>query len=311
LNKFLFLFLFNIVLTLMMVSAQFGFDDNTKPRISSTQVVVSSGGSGDSITNNYYNGSSYNETYATWAYNQTSTSSPTSSITDDVGFEISKGWVLFDGFNPTLAIETGEVGQLGWGYAGTVTLGTAYLGNRPGTVKVSTGTGANTNSSLNLGGGANWIIDSKSGNITVVYALNISHPPVMTNNYTAYIGLHDAVAATAIPVDGVFFLINTTLQNLTCASFSNNAKTYNVTNYNINGSWLKLQIDILNVSGVYQKRFYIDNKLVCVQGATNTPMGTARAFGTGVTLKKYGGTTARTIDVDYFYYKQEFAEQRL
>jgi hypothetical protein len=274
----MFWFGFLIVMGLAMVSAKFGFNNPNLPQMIKPTV----------------------------------TSTPTQSTINDVGFEINKEYVLFEPFNPTLAIETGEVGTLGWGYAGTVTLSGTYRGNHPGTAKVSTGTTSNTNSSINLGGGADWIIDSTSGNISYTWLVNISHPPAMTNNYTIYIGLHDAVAATVIPTDGIFFMLNTTLGNgnITCVSSNNNARTYNITKVQVNGAWIKLRVDIQNISGAYQQKFYIDDSLVCHHGAVNLPMGTARAFGNGAMIKKYGGTTARTIDLDYWYYKQTFAIPR-
>jgi hypothetical protein len=53
--------------------------------------------------------------------------------------------------------------------------------------------------------------------------------------------------------------------------------------------------------------FYIDNVLVKTE-TTNIP--TASTVGNIINLVKSAGTTARTVDVDYYYFKQKYSTPR-
>jgi hypothetical protein len=233
-----------------------------------------------------------------------------STSIDDLEVNLSQGVVLYEQFLSNSAIETGELGSLGWNYAGTVTSNTApYSGNHPGTVKLSTGTLATTNSSIDLGL-STMMIDTTSGNISWCYLVNISHPSTNAENYTFYIGLHDATPTTVIPTDMLGFYANTSNPNISIMQRANNVMYTNETRVAVNGSWTKLCANHLNVSGRYQNYYYVNNVLVTTYNETNMPFGSARSFGNSILLKKSGGTTARTIDVDYLYYKQLFAVSR-
>jgi hypothetical protein len=253
---------------------------------------------------------SWNQSYANTLYAPIGSGSTGSNT--DIDANVSNEWVMFESFTNNGAIETGEVGLYGWNYVatgGSVAVNTPYTGNHPGVIRLSTATSVNGNASMDLGIATN-IIDTYTGNFSGTWVVNMSNPSDSANNYTLYIGFHDSTGTTRIPVDGIYFMTNTTYPNWTAVSSSNSVRTFNDTNWRVNGSWVKLRIDVNNASGVYEKRYYINNQQVAVQGATNLPLEVARTFGTAVQLYKQGGATARTLDIDYYYFKQRFAIPR-
>lgn len=235
-----------------------------------------------------------------------------SSSISDSDFERESGTVFFEPFLINNAIETGEVGRMGWNYvaqgSGAGASGVVPTqGNHPGQLRLSTGTTTGGNATLDLGITMNF--DTYSGNITYEWMFNLSDRSGGTNNYTLVMGFGDNLGTTVIPVDGIFFLHNATNSNWYAVTSSNSVRTINLTSVTVpNGAWTRMRIDLLNQS-TNIVNFYINDALVASQG-TNIPQGTARAMGPVFTLRKNQGTTARTLALDYVYYKQTFQMTR-
>ena len=228
----------------------------------------------------------------------------------DIDANISMEYMLFEPFTTNGAIETGEVGIYGWNYVGTATSVTPSMGNHPGTIRLSTGTVAGGNSTIDLGI-TTMMIDTYTGNISFEWLINVSHSPTYAENFSIKIGLHDETGNVLLkPTDGIYFLSNSSQPNWTASTMSNNVLTQNISLVPPNAQWQKLRADIQNISGVYRVSFYVNNNLIGIQGQTTLPIGTTRAFGPVISLRKTGGTTARTVDIDYFYLKQTFAVAR-
>lgn len=243
-------------------------------------------------------------------YCSTPASGPGSSVEDDLAFNFTKSWTMFEPFTNNGAIETGEVGLYGWNYAatgGSVTVNTPYKGNHPGVIRLSTGSSAVGNASMDLGI-TTIILDGLAGNLTGMWMVNLSHSPTDAENFTLYLGFHDSTGTTRIPTDGIYFMANLTWPNWTAVVSANSVRTYNDTNIPITGHFEKITIKVINQS-TYRSYFYIDDTLVATIGGTH-PMGTSRTFGTAAQIYKTGGTTARTMDIDYYYFKQEFQQAR-
>ncbi len=235
-----------------------------------------------------------------------------SASMSDSDFERESGTVFFEPFLLNSALETGEVGRMGWNYAATGTGAGATgvvptQGNHPGQLSLSTGTTNASNVTLDLGITMNF--DSYTGNITYEWMFNLSNSAGGANNYTLVMGFADNLGTVITPVDGIYFLHNATNSNWYAVTSSNSAKTINLTSVTVtSAAWTKMRIDLINQS-TNLVNFYINDALVASQG-TNIPQGIARAMGPLFTLRKWGGTTARTLVLDYVYYKQTFQVTR-
>lgn len=233
-------------------------------------------------------------------------------VNSDSDFNRNNGYTFFEPFLINNAIETGEVGIMGWNYVGQGTgAGASAIvsvqGNHPGQVRLSTGTIASGNATLDLGLGM--ILDSFAGNMTLEWLFNLSANSTFAQNYTLVMGFADNLNTVVLPVDGIYFMHNTTLINWTAVTSSNSASTFNDTKIRVTGNpWTKMRIELINQSN-YQANFYINNVMVASQN-TNIPRGTERAFGIMFANRKKSGTTAVTCDFDYVYYKQSFEYSR-
>lgn len=136
-----------------------------------------------------------------------------------------------------------------------------------------------------------------------------------TNTFQYLVGFWDTIASVN-QVDGAYFLYDAqgvstgsaASGNWQIVTSSNSVRTFTTTSVAIDNTNLqKLRIDV-NASGT-SVEFYINDVLVGTH-TTNIPTGTARSFGMGAYLQKSAGTTARTADVDYMYYKTKFTTPR-
>lgn len=191
--------------------------------------------------------------------------------------------------------------------AGTGTLAAPYT-----IVQLSTGTNANGGYRFNSG-----IVGELFGtNINRFEALTrVNTNSDATNTFQYLVGFWD-VTTSVNQVDGAYFLYDS--QGVTTGSASsgnwqlvtssNSVRTFTTSTVAIdNVNLQKLRIDV-NAAGT-SVLFYIDDTLVGTH-TTNIPTGTARAFGMGAYLQKSAGTTARTADIDYMYYKTKFTTPR-
>lgn len=191
--------------------------------------------------------------------------------------------------------------------AGTGTLAAPYT-----IVQLSTGTNTNGGYRFNSS-----IVGLFFGtNINRFEALTrVNTNSDVTNTFQYICGFFDQVT-TINQTDGAFFLYDAqgvsagsaSSGNWQIVTSSNSVRTFTTTSVAIdNVNLQKLRIDV-NAAGT-SVLFYIDDTLVGTH-TTNIPTGTARAFGMGAYLQKSAGTTARTADIDYMYYKTKFTTPR-
>jgi len=239
------------------------------------------------------------------------------SSSSDADYNRSTDFTFFEPFIINNAIETGEVGIMNWNYVvqgGSVTANSPVSGNHPGQIRMSTLAVGGSNATVDLG--QLWVFDSYTGNITYEWVFNLTTASINTNNYTLVMGFGDNLALVTTPVDGIYFMHNTTIgasgvtTNWTAVTSSNSVRTHNITNIPVvGGYWTKMKIELRNESSVNKVYFYINNTLVAIN-QQNIPQGSARATGLVFTLRKNGGLTARTLDLDYVYFNQKFQLSR-
>jgi hypothetical protein len=206
------------------------------------------------------------------------------------------------------ALETGELGNLGWEYAvaGTgaaVTQSTGSASN-PGQVTLNKGTTATGTAYLRINPTAMTLGGGKLG---VKGLLQIPTLPTVADDFIVRFGYGDGT--TAEPVDGAYFELNRgvntdryiikTSNNSGRASF--NSTVVCDTNFH---SW---RIEVNSVGTLVD--FYLDGALV---GSLNTQIPTAAARVAGFFLQIIGvaGTLSRTVVIDVFEAKKDLSTSR-
>lgn len=122
------------------------------------------------------------------------------------------------------------------------------------------------------------------------------------------IGFSDKIDATEY-TDAVVFRIDSLSTQWKCVTISNGtADTASVGSAVVADQMYRLRADI----NAYTARYYINDILVrTVTSATAVPNGIARVFSPHIRIIKLGGTaTARTAEIDYFYYDKVFTASR-
>lgn len=190
--------------------------------------------------------------------------------------------------------------------------GTAVLTSPYTIVQLSTATNTNGGYRFNSG-----IVGELFGtNINRFEALTrVNTNSDATNTFQYLVGFWDNIASVN-QVDGAYFLYDAqgvstgsaSSGNWQLITSSNSVRTFTTSSVAIDNTNLqKLRIDV-NASGT-SVEFYINDVLVGTH-TTNIPTGTARSFGMGAYLQKSAGTTARTVDIDYLFYKTKFTTPR-
>ena len=119
-------------------------------------------------------------------------------------------------------------------------------------------------------------------------------------DFAVRIGFFDSTNAS--PVDGAYFLYDSTSANWQTRMVSNSSATVATsTSVVVTGEWQAFSV-VFAADGSDVK-FYIGETLIATHTLT-IPTGIARAFGCGAMIVKSAGSTARTMQMDYasFYF---------
>lgn len=195
---------------------------------------------------------------------------------------------------------------------GTTTNVVPDADNRQGVIQFGTGTVA-TNRIFT--GSVATTISVSSGRL--IYSTDIRIPTLSTSTerfqfLAGFFGTQTAITQA----NGVYFLYDeggastgsTASANWQLVTTSNSIRTYQVTSIPIvANTWYNLTLDI-NASGT-SVLFYINGTLVGTI-TTNIPNTIARAVSFGNFINKTVGTTARTYQVDWIYFRRSFITNR-
>lgn len=121
------------------------------------------------------------------------------------------------------------------------------------------------------------------------------------------VGFSDKIDGT-YPTDAVIFLADSLTTQWKCVTVSNGtADTASVGLAIVADQMYKLRADV----NAYVAHFYLDDVLVrTVTSATAVPNGINRVFAPQITIAKIGGATARTLEIDWYYYDKTFTVAR-
>ena len=211
---------------------------------------------------------------------------------------------FYDDFDGT-ALNPYSIGWQSGGTGGTTALINGEAG-APGIFQIGTST-ASTNSRFMHRG----IVGRLAGGGRIVCEWRIRIPTlsvIASEAFTLRIGLHDSTSAA--PTDGLWFEyidnVNSGQWQVKAASNST-ATTTNTTSAPAANTWYRLKIDI-NAAGT-SAEFYVDGVSVGTV-ASNIPTGSGRVFGPNAGITKSVGTTARTLDLDFFWIFQKLTTAR-
>lgn len=191
--------------------------------------------------------------------------------------------------------------------SGTVTNQSSYS-----TIRMSTATNTNGGYRFNTGF-TNYEFGVNPFRYEILTRVNVNSDGTDTFQYIC--GFFDT-SGVINQVDGAFFLYDSqgvstgsaASGNWQLVTASNSVRTFTTSSVAIDNTNLqKLRIDV-NAAGT-SVQFYINDTLVGTH-TTNIPTGAARQFGLGNFLQKSAGTTARTTDVDYMFFKMKFTTPR-
>ena len=176
-------------------------------------------------------------------------------------------------------------------------------GNHPGIVQLETGT-TNTGrgafqtalGAIRLGGGAA-IFES---------VVRIPTLPDGSESFAFRIGFGDSVSGDM--TDGVYIELTQADSDWQCKTSSNSTRTTSDTGQAAQANtWTRLRIEV-NAAGS-EAKFYIDGTLKATI-TTNLPTGAGRELGVVASIIKSAGTTNRTAQIDYTYFKIDFSSAR-
>lgn len=213
-------------------------------------------------------------------------------------------YYFYDDFDGT-SLNPYSTGWQGGGTGGTTALINGEAG-APGIFQIGTST-ASTNSRFMHRGNTHLL--AGGGRIVCEWRIRIPTLSVIASEaFTLRIGLHDSTSAA--PTDGLWFEyidnVNSGQWQVKAASNST-ATTTNTTSAPAANTWYRLKIDI-NAAGT-SAEFYVDGVSVGTV-ASNIPTGSGRVFGPNAGITKSVGTTARTLDLDFFWIFQKLTSAR-
>lgn len=208
---------------------------------------------------------------------------------------------FYDDFDGT-SLNPYSLGWQGSGTGGTTVLANAEAG-APGIFQIGTSTGATNSRFMQRG-----LVGLLAGGGRFVCSWRVRIPVLSdgTETFTLRIGLHDST-----PVDGLWFeYIHSTNsgQWQIKASSNSTATTTNTSSAPSANTWYVLTIDC-NAAGS-SVDYYIDGANVGTIATANIPTGSGRVFGPNAGIIKSAGTTARVLDLDYFWILQKLTTAR-
>jgi len=134
-----------------------------------------------------------------------------------------------------------------------------------------------------------------------------------TDTYMIFVGFGDATTS-ALSVDGAYIIYRNDINSGKWTGVTSNNSVTNVMTGGNGGTtvvistWYLLQTKV-NAAGTLVS-FYVDGVLIGTSAA-QIPTGVSRALGAFCQIVKSGsGTTARTMEVDYYYHKITFTAPR-
>lgn len=186
----------------------------------------------------------------------------------------------------------------GTGASATLTAAST-LGIGIGGIRLSTGT---TNAGWAYIGDGNFANSVWLGNgeTTIEWRAKLTTLSDGTETYTARAGLIDAGNGNG--TDGVFFRYThgTNSGNWVLVARANNAETTTNSSIAASTSWVLLRI-VVNAAGTSAEFFVNGTSAGTV--ASGLPTASGRDTAPCISIVKSAGTTARTMDVDYVYFK--------
>lgn len=265
------------------------------------------------------------------------TSSPPAQFSDEMGLSRSGANVkvtveeftgfVFDGqhlrrfrFFDDLPAETSTVATPGvvciesnTGTSAASSLQATAAANRTGVIQSTTGTTATGRADL-LCQATNTILLGE-GDIVFEAAVRVTTLSDGTNRYSLHVGLFDNTTAVT-HTDAVQFVYDeggtvtgcSASANWQMYTASNSTRTCTATSTAVSaGAWVRLRV-VCNAGGTSCEWFVNGSSVGTV--TTNIPTGSARVTGMGSMLLKSVGTTARTVDFDYFLTVIDFTTAR-
>lgn len=206
---------------------------------------------------------------------------------------------LFDHFfgNPLVGSNTGLIyTTAGTGAGASIIQGTVLY---PGISRLSTGTTASGYASYTTYD-SSLLWDSQI-DLSLSITFRIATPATTAENFRAIVGFGD-VSTGAHPTDGIYIYHDSSNADLLCRSISNGVSTEIDSGIAVTAGtpWYNAEINLPR-NGTATVR--INNTLVATL-TTNLPFNnTARAFGLQFSILKLAGTTARSLDLDYYSFK--------
>lgn len=212
---------------------------------------------------------------------------------------------FFSGFG----VATGFIGTNGWtitntGAASATTLLAPAQNNRPGQVLLSTGTNAAGSSSININ--TNMML---LGGGSAVFEGSILLPTlgITAQQYIFRMGLGDTIGGTE-PANGVYFQYANGIGGDLWSIKTSNASTRSITTSATAvaaATWYKLTA-VINAAGTSVQFFVNGTSIGTI--ATNIP--TTNSIAPFFHIVKTLGTTARTVQADYYTLIQRFTTSR-
>ncbi len=138
--------------------------------------------------------------------------------------------------------------------------------------------------------------------------VNITALSTVAQEFSFSVGLHDNTAKTA--TDGVYFTYDRAVSgvNWQCVTANNNIRTTTASAVPVAAAtWVRLKA-VVNAAGT-SVTYYINDVSVATI-ATNIPTAVNRVTGPRILLLKSVGTTASTVNVDYWYNQIRFTTSR-
>lgn len=237
---------------------------------------------------------------------------PTGALLYDVKSSGPNTYYYFNDFVNTVGTSVDGNGVVANNSSGTSTVSQPDANNHPGTLALSTSTGATNSAGVNTGlnsmsfGGGSW--EMSTGQRSPATASD------GTDTYQVLIGFFDV--GTLNQTDGVYFLYDSqgvstgsaASANWQIVTASNSTRTFTTTSTAVGTSTYSTLKITVNAAGTLAT-FYVNGVSVGTS-STNIPTGTSRGLGFGARIIKSAGTNNRQQFIDYIEVKSLFTSAR-
>jgi len=210
------------------------------------------------------------------------------------------------------------------GISTSTATGTAFVTN--GSVPVAYTAGAGAGASLTSVAGSPGICTLTTGTTTTGYSRMFLCPPVInvgggpltykaririptlsdgTNRFAVAVVMANVISGAVMRIAAIY-TDNSNSGRWTFDAIAAGTTTTNTTIAPVANTWTTLQVQVTEDSNGTSAELFIDG----VSASTVSSNIPSVALGLGVQVGKVLGTTARTVDVDYGYFTQEFTTPR-